>query len=99
VCQCIYFGASYTVTAQEGPGIVIVHPGEDVELLCDLSNVTIWLVTECSTTGSQYSLNALLNGILTGHSSNGRNIIVENVIMNDSRNNGSHGIVHMHWCI
>jgi len=71
----------YTVTAQEGPGIVIVHPGQDVELLCDPADGTGWTVNT-----RPYGVNALQNGILPGYSSNGRNIIVENIMMNDSRN-------------
>ena len=27
----------FTVAAQEGPGIVIAHPGQDVELLCNVT--------------------------------------------------------------
>ena len=49
----------------------------------------------CNVTGEQtewvighaeYGVNALLNGILTGYSVNGNNLIVENIMMNDSRN-------------
>ena len=40
-----------------------------------------------------YGLNALLNGILDGHSSNGNNIIVENIMMNDGRNGSNY------WCV
>jgi len=57
---------------------------DNVELLCDLADATGWGINT-----RQYGLNALLNGILAGHSSNGTNIIVENIIMNDGRN-GSH---------
>jgi len=33
----------YTVAnAQKGPGIVIVHPGQDVELLCNITGGTSW---------------------------------------------------------
>ena len=34
-----------------------------------------------------YTLQQLHNGILTGYSSNGNNLIIENITMNDSRNN------------
>ena len=26
----------FSVTAQQGPGIVIAHPGQDIELSCDV---------------------------------------------------------------
>ena len=32
-----YYTNFHTVTAQEGPGIVIAHPGQDVELLCTVT--------------------------------------------------------------
>lgn len=73
----------FAVAAQKGPGIVIVHPGEDVELLCDLTTGTGWIVNNM---GLPYGLNALFNGQLAGHSSKGKNIIVENITMNDDRN-------------
>ena len=57
----------FTVAAQEGPGIVIAHPGQDVELLCTVtsrSQTTGWLVNNVG----PYRIVALLSGILTGHS-------------------------------
>jgi len=90
VCKFIFY--YFTVVAQGGRSSIIAHPGQDVEILCDLpsnltsnlaSNETIaWTVNSVR----PYGLNALLNDILDGHSSNGRNIIVENIMMNDSRN-------------
>ena len=38
-------------------------------------------------------MSALLNGILTGYSSNGDNLIVENIMMNDSRNGSEYSCV------
>jgi len=78
----------FAVTAQEGPGTVIVYPGQDVELLCNVTGGTAWLVNTVP-----YGINALLNGILPGYSSNGMNIIVENVMMNDSRNGSNYRCV------
>ena len=78
----------HAVTAQEGPGIVIVHPaGQDVELLCtimisNVSEATAWVISN----GAPYRSNALLNGIVDGYSANGNNLIVENIMMNDDRN-------------
>ena len=37
--------------------------------------------------GTPYTVMGLRNGIVTGHSSNGNNLIVENIMMNDDRNN------------
>ena len=83
----------FTVTAQEGPGIVIGRPGEDVELLCnvtpsDPSNQwTAWLIND----SRPYTTVLLHNGILQrdGYSAlfGGSNLIVEDIIMNDARNN------------
>ena len=40
-----------------------------------------------------YEVTALLNGTLTGYSSNGNNLIVQNVIMNDDRNGSNYSCV------
>ena len=81
----IYF--YFTVTAQEGPGIVIVHPtGQDVELLCTVkSGRAAWLINY----SKPYGMSALRNGIVKGYSANAgsNNLIVKNVTMNDVRNN------------
>ena len=85
----------FTVAAQEGPGIVIAHSGQDVELLCTVtvtsgSQTTGWLVNN-----RPYRINALHNGILTGHSatSDSSNLIVENIMMNDVRNGSEYRCV------
>ena len=76
------------ITAQEGPGIVIVHPaGQDVELLCTVmtssSNEQVaWQINH----GTPYTVSGLPNGIVTGYSANGNNLIVENIMINDDRN-------------
>ena len=71
------------------PGIIIAHPGEDVELLCTLiminGNVqTGWLINQMG----PYGKNVLHNGILTGYRTplNSDNLIVEDIVMNDIRN-------------
>ena len=78
-----------SVAAQEGPGIVIAHPGQDVELLCTVtesstSQTTGWLVNN----DGPYRIIAILSGILTGHTAtlDSSNLIVENIMMNDGRN-------------
>ena len=79
----------FTVAAQEGPGIVIAHPGQDVELLCDVTVTSTnerveWLVNNMG----PYGINALRNGILAGYNTTlgSNNLIVENIMMNDDRN-------------
>ena len=83
-----YVRLQFTVTAQEGPGIVIVHPaGQDVELLCTVmtssnSEAVAWTINH----GTPYTVSGLLNGIVAGYSSNWNNLIVQNIMMNDDRN-------------
>ena len=77
------------ITAQEGPGIVIVHPaGQDVELLCTVMTSSsdeqvAWTINH----GTPYRPSALRNDIASGYSANGNNLLVENIMMNDDRNN------------
>ena len=82
ICVFCYF----TVTAQKVPVVVIAHPGQDVELLCTVTpsgtQTAVWLINH----GVVYTLQQLQNGILTGCSSNGNNLIIENIMMNDDRN-------------
>ena len=81
ICAFCYF----TVTAQEGPNIVIAHPGQDVELLCNVTpsdgQTAVWVINNVV-----YTVQQLHNGILTGYSSNGSNLIIENITMSDDRN-------------
>ena len=75
----------FTVTAQEGPGIVVAHPGQKVELLCDVAlsegETAAWLIDNVI-----YTVQQLHNAILIGYSTNGNNLIIENIMMNDDRN-------------
>ena len=76
----------FTVTVEQGSGIVIVHPGQDVELLCTVTpsggQTAGWVINN----GDVCTLQQLHNGILTGYSTNGNNLIIENIMMNDDRN-------------
>ena len=76
----------FTVIAQQGPGIVIAHPGQDVELLCNVTpsgdQTAAWIINN----GVPHTVQQLHNDILTGYSSNGNNLIIENIMMNDDRN-------------
>ena len=64
---------------------MIAHPRQDVELLCTVTpsgnETTAWAINTVV-----YTLQQLHNGILTGYSSNGNNLIIENIMMNDDRN-------------
>ena len=72
----------HTVAAQEGPGIVIAYPGQDVELLCAVTGgVPTWRVNNVA-----YTQSNLFTGQLARHNITGSNIIVENIMMNDNRN-------------
>ena len=75
----------FTATAAERNSIVIAHPGQDVELLCNVtpsgSQTAAWIIDHVV-----YTVWQLRNGLLTGYSSNGNNLIIENIMMNDGRN-------------
>ena len=77
----------FTVTAQEGPGTVIVHPaGQDVELLCTvtrrINEQVAWLIEHAG----PYTVMSIGNGLVAGYSRNGNNLIIKNITMNDDRN-------------
>ena len=80
-CFVSFYILTYVGAAQFGPGIVVAHPGQTVELLCNLTGLTNWIVN-----GQRHTLNELVNGSLPGHSINGTNIIVEDIVINDPRN-------------
>ena len=89
----------FIVTAQEGPGIVIAHPGQDVELLCtvteDSQDLTeAWIVNN----GGPYKIISIYGDTLTGYNANidGGNLIVENIMMNDNRNGSEYECVIAH---
>ena len=85
---------AFVVDAQRRDIIVTAHPGQDVELLCtvtaDYYNQTAaWLINHVG----PYTLQQLRDGILTGYSSNGSNLIIENIMMNDDRNDTEYNCV------
>ena len=89
------FSIFYAVAVTAGP-IVIAHPGQDVELICNsgLGNIG-WLVDH---TGP-YGVSSLHNGILDGYSAHFHtaSIIILNIMMNDSRNGTEYqcGIIYI----
>ena len=79
----------FVVTAQQGTGIIIVHPaGQDVELLCTLtpseSGSVAWIINSMT----PYGLSTIRNGTVPGYTNNlsSNNLIIENIMMNDDRN-------------
>ena len=73
-----------------GLGIIIAYPGQDVELLCNLTVTSTneveiaWIVNQMG----PYGITQLHNGILSGYTATlGRtNLIVQNIVLNDVRN-------------
>ena len=76
------------VTAQQVPGIVIAHPGQDFELLCTVtpsgSGSVAWIINSMT----PHRLSAIRNGIVPGYTNNlsSNSLIIENIMMNDDRN-------------
>ena len=48
-----------------------------------------WVIND----GGPYTVQQLHNGILDGYSTNGNNLIIENIMMNDDRNNTEYSCV------
>ena len=84
----------FVVLAQRNSSTVTAHPGQDVELLCTVtpsgSQTAAWIINHIV-----YTVQQLRNGILTEYNSNGNNLIIVNIMMNDDRNNNQYscGIV------
>ena len=84
----------YIVAAQQSHNTIIAHPGQDVELVCDVTAGSSLLLASWRINGmGAYGVNALLNGILTGYSSNWNNLIIQNITMNDGRNGSEYQCV------
>ena len=75
----------FTVIAEETSSVIITRPGQNAELLCTVtpseSQTAAWIINH-----EVHTVQYLHNGILTGYSSNGSNLIIENIMMNDNRN-------------
>ena len=78
----------FVVTTQQGTGIVIAHPGQDVELLCTLTpsenGSVAWIINSMT----PYGLSTIRNGIVPGYTNTlgSNNLIIENIMTNDDRN-------------
>ena len=85
----------FAVTAQQAPGIVIAHPGQDIELLCNItpsgSGSVAWTINH----RGPYGLNTIHSDIAPGYTINlgSNNLIVENIMMNDDRNGSKYQCV------
>ena len=87
-----------TVAAQEGPGIAIAHPGQNVELLCTVTVTSntqaAWLINNSI---GPYRLNTIRAGLLAGYTgvtdTDSNNLIVENIMINDDRNGSDYRCV------
>ena len=55
----------------------------------NVNEVAAWIINH----GGPYGVNAIRNGRWPGYSTNGNNLIVENIIMNDIRNRSDHRCV------
>ena len=63
---------------------VIAYPGQDVELTCNVTGGTAsWFINGLG----PYSVSQLFNGMVTGYNSSGNNLIINDIVMNDPRNN------------
>ena len=91
-----------TVAAQEGPGIAIAHPGQNVELLCTVTvtsntQAAAWLINNMRDNMGPYSLNTIRAGLLAGYTgvtdTDSNNLIVENITINDYRNGSDYRCV------
>ena len=96
--ECIYHFCFTVVATQgaKGPGGVIVRPGQDVELLCTFGRSSTtrhevkWIINH-----NFYGVNALSGSILANYSAdtNNNNLLVQNIVMNDDRNDTEHRCV------
>ena len=76
------------VTAQQHSSIVIAHPGQDVELSCDVTPSGSGLVAWAIGNTGPYGLSAIRNGIVPGYTNdlNRNNLIITSIMMDDDRN-------------
>ena len=80
-CCCI-------VTAQQHSSTVIAHPGQDIELLCDVTPSGSGLVAWAIDNSGPYGLSAIRGGIVPGYTNdlNRNNLIITSIMMDDDRN-------------
>ena len=70
------------------PSTVIAHPGQDVELLCDVTpsgnGSVAWIIND----RGPYGLSAIRGGIVSGYTINlhSNNLMITSIMMDDDRN-------------
>ena len=86
---------SYCYFIVAAPSIVIAHPGQDVELLCDVTpsgNESVaWVINGMR----PYEINAIHGGIVSGYANDlgSNNLLVTSIMMDDDRNDTEHQCV------
>ena len=66
---------------------VIAHPGQDVELTCNVTGGTAsWFING----QGPYTVPQLFSGTVTGYNTSGNNLIIKDIVMNDHRNNNEY---------
>ena len=80
-CCCI-------VTAQQHSSTVITHPGQDIELLCDVTPSGSGSVAWAIDTSGPYGLSAIRSSIVSGYTNDlgSNNLIITSIMMDDYRN-------------
>ena len=78
----------FIVVAQQGFSTVIAHPGQDIELLCDVTpsgnGSVAWIINRMV----PYGLSSIRNGIVSGYTNNlgTTSLIIKSIMMDDDRN-------------
>ena len=84
-CECIY--CYFIVAAQNHSSIVIAHPDQDVELLCDVTpsgnGSVAWIIND----RGPYGLSAIRGGIVSGYTNDlgSNNLTITSIMMDDDR--------------
>ena len=85
----------FIVAAQQHYSTVIAHPGQDVELLCDVTpsgnGSVAWVINRMP----PHELPAIRGGTVSGYTSDlgSNNLLVTNITMDDDRNDTEHQCV------
>ena len=78
----------YIVAAQQHSSVVIAHPWQDVELLCDVTpsgnGSVAWIIND----RGPYGLSSIRNTIVSGYTINlhSNNLMITSIMMDDDRN-------------
>ena len=92
--ECTFY-CYFIVVAQQGSSTVIAHPGQDVELLCDVTpsgnGSVAWMINN----KGPHGLSAIRNDIVPGYTNKllTTSLIIESIMMDDDRNDTEHQCV------